>query len=225
MKTLIIIPAYNEEKVIVSTIRKVRHYYGIDDIVVINDGSTDQTENQSHREGVRVCSHSLNRGLGGALGTGFAIARLLDVDILVTLDGDGQHDPVEISTLLQPLLNNESDVVIGSRLLGRGSMPPIRKLYNVVGNVFTWIIFGVWTTDSQSGFRAFNKHAIHTIDLHTNHMEVSSEFFKEIRRNGLRFREVPIRAIYTVYSLSKGQNFFVGIKTVARLLLLRFRHK
>jgi hypothetical protein len=99
----------------------------------------------------------------------------------------------------------------------------IRKIYNWVANFTTWFIFGIWTTDSQSGFRAFSKDAAEKIEIKTNKMEVSSEIIKEIKGNNLKIKEVSIQAIYTKYSMSKGQNFFEGLKTVIRLILLRFR--
>lgn len=222
---VIIIPAFNEATTIRQVLKRVKDCYPADHIVVIDDGSIDDTVSIAESEGVQVYSHAINRGLGGALGTGLEVAKLLKADVAVTLDADGQHDPDEVQRLIEPILAGTADVVIGSRLLQSSGMPFLRKCYNIVGNILTWIIFGVWTTDSQSGFRAFNADAIHSIQIKTNRMEVSSEFFKEIRGNRLRLEEIPIKAIYTPYSMSKGQNFFVGIKTVARLILLRLRGK
>lgn len=224
MRLFIIVPAYNESQTIQPVLERIKQHYQANQIIVIDDGSSDNTYELAKACGVRVYRHILNRGLGGALGTGLAVAKELAADIAVTLDADGQHDPEEIKRLIAPIEKQEAHCVIGSRLLNHTSgMPLIRRAYNMVGNIITWIIFGVWTTDSQSGFRAFSKYAIDMIDVRTNRMEVSSEFFKEIRAKGLSFKEVPIKAIYTDYSMSKGQGFFVGIKTVARLILLRLR--
>ncbi|EKD78606.1 MAG: glycosyl transferase family protein [uncultured bacterium] len=225
MKPYIIIPAYNESATIQQVLEKITQIYDMDHVIVIDDGSTDATYANAKRAGVRVYRHSINRGLGGALGTGLGVARALRADLAVTLDADGQHDITEIDRLIAPIVSKEAQVVIGSRLLQPRGMPMIRRAYNRIANLITWVIFGVWTTDSQSGFRAFSKEAIDVINLRTNRMEVSSEFFKEIKANRLTFKEVPIKAIYTDYSLSKGQNFFVGIKTVVRLILLRLRGK
>ncbi|MBI4407989.1 MAG: glycosyltransferase family 2 protein [Candidatus Kerfeldbacteria bacterium] len=225
MKPYIIIPAYNESKTIREVLDKIKQKYDADHVIVIDDGSTDSTYADVQQCGVRVYRHAINRGLGGALGTGLAVARALGAELAVTLDADGQHDIDEIDHLIAPIINKEAQVVIGSRLLQPRGMPMIRRAYNRIANIITWIIFGVWTTDSQSGFRAFSQEAIKVVNLRTNRMEVSSEFFKEIKAHRLTFQEVPIRAIYTDYSLSKGQNFFVGIKTVVRLILLRLRGK
>lgn len=225
MRLFIIIPAYNESKTIQGVINRIKQTYAAEQIIVIDDGSTDNTYDLAKAMGVRAYRHVLNRGLGGALGTGLAVAKELQADIAVTLDADGQHDPEEIKHLIEPIEKQQAQCVIGSRLLDTNAsgMPLMRRAYNMVGNVVTWMIFGVWTTDSQSGFRAFGKYALDVIDVRTNRMEVSSEFFKEIRAKGLSFKEVPIKAIYTDYSMSKGQGFFVGIKTVVRLILLRLR--
>ncbi len=225
MKPYIIIPAYNESKTIREVLEKVKQKYDADHVIVIDDGSTDSTYADVQQCGVRVYRHSINRGLGGALGTGLAVAKALGAELAVTLDADGQHDIDEVDRLIAPILNKQAQVVIGSRLLQPRGMPMIRRAYNRIANIITWMIFGVWTTDSQSGFRAFSKEAIKVVNLRTNRMEVSSEFFKEIKAHRLIFQEVPIRAIYTDYSMSKGQNFFVGIKTVVRLILLRLRGK
>jgi hypothetical protein len=103
-------------------------------------------------------------------------------------------------------------------------MPWYRQVANVLGNLVTFVLFGAWVTDSQSGFRAFNRHALQQIQIKTNRMEVSSELIAEAKRHKLKLVEVPIKAIYTDYSLSKGQSFFVGIKTLVKLVLRRITH-
>ena len=116
-------------------------------------------------------------------------------------------------------------MVIGSRMLtGFVGMPLHRRIAQLVGNVVTFVLFGAWVTDSQSGFRAFTGYALSKIQINTNRMEVSSELIAEVKRNHLVLVEVPIKAIYTDYSLSKGQNFFVGLKTVLKLVVRRLNH-
>ncbi len=218
MKIIAIIPAYNEEKTIADVIKKTRNF--VDEIVVINDGSSDRTEQIALSHGVRVITHVINRGLGASIGTGFEVAKRLGADIAVTLDADGQHEATEIP-LLTDAIKEGSDVVIGSRMLTRKGMPWHRQIANGLGNLVTFFLFGAWVTDSQSGFRAFNNHALEQIELHTNRMEVSSEIIAEAKHKKLKISEVPITAIYTEYSLSKGQGFFVGIKTLFKLILKR----
>jgi glycosyltransferase involved in cell wall biosynthesis len=159
--------------------------------------------------------------LGGALGTGIAYARKIDADYVVTYDADGQHAPEDIESGLSPIAKGRADAVIGSRLLSPKGMPWYRIVGNWGLNVFTYLLFGLWTTDSQSGLRALSRRALEQIQLRMDRMEVSSEFIKEIRRTHLLFEEVPIRAIYSDYSLAKGQSNWNGINIVIRLLLYR----
>jgi UDP-N-acetylglucosamine---dolichyl-phosphate N-acetylglucosaminyltransferase len=219
-KTCIVIPAYNEETEIAKVIKGLKKE-GYNDIIVVNDGSKDKTKETAEKENVIVISHIVNRGLGGALGTGISAALKEGADNIVTFDADGQHNPKDIKKLIAPIKNGKADAVIGSRLLNPEGMPHIRRIANNIGNIITYALFGLWTTDSQSGLRAFSRDAGEKIKIRTNKMEVSSEIIKEIHKNKLRFMEVPIEAIYTNYSLSKphGQGFITGLKTLFKLIL------
>jgi len=167
-----------------------------------------------------VVSHVVNRGLGAAIGTGFVVAQKLGADVLITLDADGQHDPTEIPKFLEAI-ENGAEVVVGSRMLERSGMPWYRQVANWLGNISTFVLFGALVTDSQSGYRAFTQKALSMIQIKTNRMEVSSELIAETKSHNLKLFEVPIKAIYTDYSLSKGQSFFVGLKTLFKLVLRR----
>ncbi len=193
----------------------------VSEVIVVDDGSSDETNQIARKAGAIVYRHLLNRGLGATLGTGIAAALIRGADCIVTLDADGQHDATEIVKLVGPIRRGLADVVLGSRLLRARGMPASRELANHLGNVITLLFFGLFVTDSQSGFRAFSREGAAKLEIRSNRMEVSSEIIAEIRRKGLRLAEVPIRAIYTDYSLSKGQGFWVGLKTAYRLLLRR----
>lgn len=252
-KVVVIIPAYNEEKTVGQVVKNVLEscrkagnpaFAGNPICLVVDDGSIDKTAQVAREAGAVVLSHPINRGLGAALATGIEGAlRIMNYElgimnhgIVVTLDADGQHDPVEIPKLIEPIIKGEADVVIGSRfllpqhysspLVGEerrgGVVPKSRRLANWCGNLFTWLLFGVKVTDSQSGFRAFSAEAARKIKIRTNTMEVSSEIIREIKLRGLRFKEVSITPIYTDYSLSKGQGFLQGLETLWKLIVLRF---
>lgn len=222
MKLLIGIPAYNEAqaigKVIRSLPKKISGFKKLD-VLVVDDGSIDDTAQIVKREKVRVLSHIINRGLGGALKSLFAYARENDYDVLVTFDADGQHLAGDIVKIVKPILNKKKDVVIGTRWKNRNAVPWSRYLVNQIANLLTLILFGIYTSDSQSGLRAFNRKAILKINVTTDGMEVSSEFFKEIKMNNLRLDEVPINPIYTDYSKKKGQRLDNAPEVFLRLLI------
>lgn len=219
MKVIALIPAYNEETTIADVLTRTQPF--VDGMIVVNDGSTDRTPQIARALGATVVSHVINRGLGAAIGTGFVAATRMNADAVVTLDADGQHDPTEINKFIEAIQKG-ADMVIGSRMLtGFKGMPLHRRAAQIIGNIVTFVLFGAWVTDSQSGFRAFTRYAIEKIQIRTNRMEVSSELIAEAKRHTLKLVEVPIKAVYTEYSLSKGQNLFVGLKTVLKLVVRR----
>ncbi len=226
-KLVLILPAFNEATVIGPVLKKIKaslkNLPVKTQMVVINDGSTDQTTSVVKKQNIKVLTHQINRGLGAALGTGLEYAKQVKADFAITMDSDGQHNPKDIQTVLKPLTNNQADIVIGSRLLkSQSSMPLLRQLNNKAFNLLTLSLFGVYTTDSLSGFRGFNKKAIQNIKLKTERMEVSNEFFNEIKRHQLKFTEVPIKVIYTKYSIQKGVKpgniFAIIFRIILRIL-------
>jgi len=178
MKVIAVIPAYKEASVIADVLKNTHPF--VDEIIVVNDGSPDNTAEIASEHGAYVVSHLINRGLGAAIGTGFHAARARNADVVITLDADGQHDPSEIPLFLESIKSG-ADVVIGSRMLTRKGMPWYRQVANILGNISTLVLFGAYVTDSQSGFRAFTKKALEKIEIKTNRMEVSSELIAETR--------------------------------------------
>ena len=229
MKTLILIlPAFNEAQVIAKVLQKIKIAVKKlpikTEILVVNDGSADNTLKIVEKSKVKVITHIINRGLGASLGTGMEYAKRKTADFAITMDSDGQHNPGDIIKVLTPLMKNQADVVIGSRLLGnKQDMPFLRRLNNKAFNLLTLGLFGITTTDSLSGFRGFSKKAIQKIKLKTERMEVSNEFFTEIKRNQLKFTEVPIKVIYTDYSMQKGVKPSNIFAIIFRLLLRLLR--
>lgn len=219
-KIVVIIPVFNEEKTLARVLREVQKY--VDDIVVIDDGSEDSSGEVARQAGVITIRHFLNRGLGAALETGRQAALLFNPDYLITFDADSQHKAEDLPRLLKEAEESKAEIVIGSRLLDASGMPFFRIIANKIGNLATFLLFGLKVTDSQSGLRLFSAEAAAKLRLKSNRMEVSSEIIKEIKRHNFKFREIPIKAIYTDYSLSKGQGFWVGLKTLFNLVLQKF---
>lgn len=216
-----VVPAWNEEHTIGEVLDGLRPC--VDRIVVVDDGSTDRTAEIASGRGVGVVRHAVNRGLGAAIGTGIAAALATGADAILTFDADGQHAPEDVPAVVQQILDGLADLVIGTRLADPRGMPVVRRLANTAGNLTTRILFGARVTDSQSGFRAFSRRAAELIRIKTDRMEVSTEIIAEAHRLGLRIAEVPIQSRYTSYSLSKGQSFSMGLRTLGRLIVHRFR--
>lgn len=219
MKIIIVIPAYNEEGQIRSLIASCQ-LMGYSDIVVVDDGSSDNTARIAGNAGAVVLTHVINRGVGAATQTGLQAAKMLGAEIAVTIDADGQHQARDIRSLVDALIEQKHDVVIGSRFLQHeNEIPAIRKLFNSIANIITFFIAGIYLTDTQSGFKAFSKKALERIQITANGYEFSSEIIREAQHYGLRIREVSVSVVYTPYSLSKGQNLATGITTIFKLII------
>ncbi len=218
-RIVIVIPIFNEEKVIGQVLEETRKH-GDFILIVVDDGSVDDGFVQASAHGALTLRLRLNRGKGAAVKTGIMAANLLEPDVVVTMDGDGQHDPGDIGPLIAPILAGEADVVLGCRHLGREEMPKIKVLANNVGNFFTWLFYGIWVSDSQSGFRAFSKYAALIIDTKADKYEYDSKVIREIKNNRLRFCEVPVHTRYTEYSMAKPQKqgFINGLRTLGRMI-------
>lgn len=225
MQTYIILPAYSEEKIIKEVIKDIQKE-GYTNIIVVDDGSNDKTYDESLSTGVITIKHPINRGKGAATQTGIDAAKLLNADIIVTMDSDGQHNPKDIKKLVKPILNNKADVVIGSRMLNTKGMPKSRIVMNKIANIITYIFFGIMVTDSQSGFRAYNKKAYNSVYTYMDRYEFESEMLGQIKSANLKVKEVPIKVIYTEYSKNKykhmkefpAQDLTNGIKMLVRLI-------
>jgi UDP-N-acetylglucosamine---dolichyl-phosphate N-acetylglucosaminyltransferase len=220
MKVLVVIPAYNEEKTIEMVLEDVINM-GYE-FVVVDDGSKDKTYDivnrliKDKKMGL-LCKHLINRGLGAALRTGIEVALIEDPDVIVTFDADGQHDPNDIINVSKPIINDEADLVIGKRNFNE--MPSSKKYGNQIMNLLTTIFYGIRVNDSQSGLRAFNKKAAKTIIINARDYGVSSEIVGEAQRHNLRLKEVPIKTIYTEYSITKGTNLNEGMKILVKLII------
>lgn len=162
MKIIVLIPAYNEEKSISSVISQIRYYAPEVDILVINDGSTDSTFEKAVEAGARVVNLPFNLGIGGAMQTGYIYAKYHNYDIAIQVDGDNQHDPSYIHKLIQPIINDTADMVIGSRYVEETvyKSTAIRRIGMVFFTILIKILTNKWIKDTTSGFRAVDKDII-----------------------------------------------------------------
>ena len=226
-----IVPAYNEAPVIAGVIKKAKKNfvkakgYSID-IVVINDGSKDDTAQEAKDSNVVVINHILNSGAGGATLTGLAYARHYSYDIAVTMDADGQHSPKDVLEGIKRCAaathpNLRVDLLIGSRLINSEGMSKTKIVGNKGLSLITQILFGVNVTDSQSGLRVYSRNAIENLEWKTTGYEFCSEMIWRAKQAHMTIGEYPITAIYTDYSRSKGQNNWNAINIVKRLFKQR----
>lgn len=207
-KKLVAIPCYNEERTIGTVILKAKQY--ADEILVIDDGSTDKTAQIAAYAGATVMRHGGNKGYGAAIQSCFSYARDQEYDVLTILDGDGQHDADHLQTVMQPIIDDKADISIGSRFLDETNgktVPSYRRLG-------IWVITRFTNAgskdqnhrvkDSQSGFRSYSRKAIESIDPKDANMGVSSEILMQGRKHQLYFTEVPISVNYEGDTSTQG---------------------
>jgi glycosyltransferase involved in cell wall biosynthesis len=189
------IPCYNEANYIADIVRRTAAHVGA--VVVVDDGSTDGTAKAARTAGAEVRRHETNQGPGAAARTCLEAGRELGADVLVTLDGDGQHDPSEIPDVIGPVLAGEADMVIGSRFLGGYNNVARYRKFGI--NVITFLYnvgSGKKITDGQSCFRAYSRRALDTLRIHEDGFGFSVETLVQARKAGLRIDESSISCIY-----------------------------
>jgi len=218
MKVAAVVPAFNEEK----TINHVVHTLlsAVDVVVVVDDGSRDNTAKKAENSGAIVLRHFLNRGQGAALFTGIRYALNSGHDIVVTFDADGQHDEKDIEKIIAPILENRVDVVLGSRFLEKkNSIPVLRRAVLAMAILFTRMTTGLKITDTHNGFRAFSADALEKIQIRQDKMAHASEILEEISKKKLRYCEIGVTVRYTDYSRKKGQKASQSFKILWDLFL------
>jgi len=226
LKVFIVIPAFNEARMIGSVIEDIKKE-GFNNIIVVDDGSKDNTYEIAKDKGVIALKHIINRGKGAATQTGLDAAKLMKADITVTIDADGQHLPSNIKTLVDPIINDECDVSLGSRLIKNDGMPLLKHIINFVGNLITYFFYGILVTDSQSGFRAYNAKANALIETTMDRYEFESEILHQVKDHNLKYKEFPISVRYTDYSKTKyndikyfqAQSLFNGFNMLFKMII------
>ena len=196
-----IIPAYNEEKALADVIGKTLGH--VDEVIVVDDGSSDKTSEVAIEAGARVIKHSVNLGKGEALKSGFKA--IGDDSIIITIDGDGQHNPSEIPDLVRPIVEDGADLVNGSRYMNgpEENTPAYRRVGQKVLDIATNISAGTKVTDSQSGFRAFSPQSKNVFRFKDTGFGIESEMLVDASEAGLKIVEVPITVRYDLDGSTK----------------------
>ena len=201
----IVVPAYNEAACIRQVIQDLKQYYPT--VVVVDDGSCDRTAHEAAVGGAVVLRHVMNRGQGASVQTGVRYCLQNSAEIIVTFDGDGQHQPEDVDALVNAVVEGGADIAIGSRFLGQAeNMPLSRRIILKAGIIYSYFLHGLKLTDTHNGLRAFTREAAAKLNIKMDRMAHADEILDQIRRNRLRMVEVPVRVVYTEYSLKKGQH-------------------
>lgn len=216
---VIVIPSYNEADRILKVVTDIQKN-GFNNIIVVDDGSTDGSIDLIRGKKVTILEHLVNRGAGAATETGLKYCRtILDADTVVMIDADAQHEVEDIDKLLDAHKKQDADITIGNRFMeNKKNTPTQRWFYNQIANVVTSVFAGKRVHDSQSGFKVFNKNALQRIVIEQDRYEHCSEILIKGLEYKLKIIEVPIRVYYTPETMAKGQHFINGIRTFINLL-------
>ena len=215
-----IIPAYNEEEALPDVISKTSRY--VDKVIIVNDGSADRTAEVALEAGAELINHNTNLGKGEALKSGFNAVG--DDSIIITIDGDGQHNPDEIPVLIKPILEDGADLVNGSRYLygHEENTPAYRRVGQRVLDIATNISAGIKVTDSQSGFRAFSPKARDCFRFKDTGFGIESEMLVDAAEAGLKIVEVPITVRYDLDGSTKDPVTH-GVGVLLKIIIDKFR--
>lgn len=213
------IPAFNEEKTIARVILQAQKH--VDTVIVCDDGSTDLTGEIAHRLGAEVIHHEKNLGYGAALRSLLKKARDMNADVIVTLDADAQHDPVAIPQVITPIVEDKTDIVLGSRFLNKNSNVPTYRRFGI--KLLTHMSNGSLRngiSDAQCGFRAYNKTAVQKLKLSEEGMGISAEILRKAGEQGLRVAEVSVQVNYKNVKASTHNPLRHGLSVLSTIIKL-----
>ena len=218
-RTCCIVPIYNEATVIEDCIADLRTIFP--NILVIDDGSTDDSASKAKKSGAQVIRHSLNVGQGLAISTGFKwVQGQNKFKNIVTFDGDGQHVAHDALRLVEELENSSLDIVFGSRFLGyeKSNTPAMKRIILKIVTKITNFLTGIKLSDAHNGLRALTVEASKVVELTQAGMAHASQMISLTRQANLKYHEIPVNVLYTPYSREKGQSMLNSVNIVADLV-------
>jgi len=219
MKIFVVVPTFNEEKNIQDVLDNLKKN-NYNNIIIIDDASQDETVKLARIAGVKILEHKINRGQGAALQTGTDYAVKNNADIIVHFDGDGQFLAEEIKFLVEPIMYEKIDIILGSRFLKKNKNIPKLKKYIIypVSKIINTFFTGIKLTDVHCGFRALSKKAAEKININQDGMSHNTEIISQIKKFKLKYREVPVTVIYKEF----GQGIKGGLNILKELFFGKF---
>lgn len=215
-----VVPAFNEEKTIGSVVRDLFNH--ADKVIVVDDGSRDDTTAIASAAGAVVLRHAVNRGQGAALQTGHDYALQIGADYVIDFDADGQFDADDIKPTFEALKKSGADILFGSRFLDkRTKMPWLKKHFILpLARIFNRFFTKIKLTDAHNGFRILNKRALQKIKITQDRMAHNTEIPTKVKKHNLKYIEFPVKVVYRKY----GQGFSGGLKVLRDLFTGKFVH-
>jgi polyprenyl-phospho-N-acetylgalactosaminyl synthase len=218
----ILVPVYNDAVTINNVVAELCTA-GYNNIVVIDDGSSQDIRGALAGKSIHLLKHIVNLGQGAALQTGLDYALQHGGEIMVTFDADGQHDAADIKALLSCIKRQEADVALGSRFLhkGRSGVRFSRQVILELARIVNFIFSGLYLSDAHNGLRAFNRKAAVLLKISENRMAHASEILFQIKKHSLVHKEIPVNVRYSAYSMSKGQSGWNSIRILLDIIIYK----
>jgi glycosyltransferase involved in cell wall biosynthesis len=224
MKIATILPAYNLEEEIHEIVERTKPYSDI--VIVVSDGSTDKTWEEATKAGALCPEETDTLGMGFAVRKGIEYSKQFEPDVVVLMDADGQHLPEEIPKVIEPIMKENVDTVVGSRTMGVLKTSTINRIGNFGLKLISFFVTGRWFTDTESGFRAYKAAKLYELDLEAEKYEIESDLFLKSLHRGHSIREVPITVPKAVPGVTVIDGFKMGvfkIRLAVKLKLFKFK--
>jgi len=220
MKIATVLPAYNLEDNIKEIVTRTEEFCDV--VIVVSDGSTDETRKEAIKAGARSPPEKDIKGMGNAVRRGIEFSKKFDPDIVVLMDADGQHLPEEIPKVVKPIVEDGVDFVVGSRFMGELRTSKINVIGNIGLKILTFILTGRWFTDTESGFRAYKAEKLYDLDLEAKNYEIETDILFKSLKKGHDYEEVPITVPKAVPGVTVLDGFKMGWFKIKLAFKLKF---